>query len=226
MNTRSSFVSALALFVGGSLIWANAAPCQADTGDVFFSAPDKQIFLDPNSQQDVESFVDVFFHVEGLSSVPATGFGMIVRIDSGVGATGSVEFNPPAIVNNQPNLEPTTENPFVDFDRDFGGKSYGAVGASAIELSAASVYQAPSGGPPPALDSNGNLTLPDGSGLASLPITVSQDASGDFTVSFDLDPVTTGVIYSTGNPSPNDVGVHPVGTHVVGTLTITSWAAG
>jgi hypothetical protein len=162
----------------------------------------------------------VVLEIDGMASVPATGWGMIVNIVPQDGATGSVQFQPAAIVNDEPNLMPASQSPFVDFDRDFSGKSYGLLGASATQLHAFSHYVAPTLGPAPTLDPNGNLTLPDGSGLVSLPIILSTNASGDFLVTFDANPAVTGAIFATALPEPNDVGIHPPGTHMAGILSV------
>jgi hypothetical protein len=191
--------------------------CLAAAGDVAFRAADKTIHLNPAN---LATAMDVFFEVDGLSNMPATGWGMIVNIAPQAGATGTVQFNPPTIVNNAPNLMPSSQNPFVDFDRDFGGKSYGMLGDSATQLHAFSYYVAPTMGPAPSLDANGNLTLPDGSGLVSLPLITSADASGDFSVTFDPDIVVTGAVFATGMPAPDDVGIHPAGTHIAGILSV------
>jgi hypothetical protein len=145
---------------------------------------------------------------------------MIVNIVPQAGATGTVQFNPPTIVNNEPNLMLASQNPFTDFDRDFGGMSYGMLGTSATQLNAFSYYIAPTLGPAPSLDVNGNLSLPDGSGLVSLPLLMSSNAAGDFLVTFDPDPVVTGAIFATGLPAPNDIGAHPAGTHVAAILSV------
>jgi hypothetical protein len=191
--------------------------CMAATGDVSFQAANKTVQLSPGN---LATSIDVFFHVAGAANVPAVGWGIIVNIAPQAGATGTVWFNPPAIVNNQPNLLPASQTPFIDFDRDYGGKSYGTLGQSNTQLNAYSYYIAPTLGPPPPLDANGNLTLPDGKGLVSLPLLASLDASGKFNVSFDPDPVVTGVVYATGLPAPQDLGIHPAGTHLTGVLTL------
>jgi hypothetical protein len=196
--------------------------CLAAVGDVHFRAPNKLVHLNSGS---LSTSLDVFFEIDGLASVPATGWGMILNITPQAGATGTVQFNPPTIVNNEPNLMPAAQNPFLDFDRDFAGKSYGLVGASAMQLQAFSHYIVPALGPAPSLDANGNLTLHGGRGLVSLPLVMSANATGDFLVTFDPDPVVTGVVYATGLPAPNDVGIHPVATHVAGVLTIINPAA-
>jgi hypothetical protein len=94
------------------------------------------------------------------------------------------------------------------------------LGSSSTELIAVAAYVEPQNGPAPALDENGNLTLPNSSGLVSLPLTISPDAAGTFTVSLDADPELTGVAFATGLPAPDDVGVHPVGIHLAGVLTV------
>jgi hypothetical protein len=187
------------------------------TGDVSFRAADKWINRDPGN---LSTSIDVFFEIESSASVPATGWGMFVNITPQPGATGTIEFNPPTIANDEPNLLPASQAPFIDFDRDFGGKSYGMVGATTTQLYAISYYVEPTLGPSPSLDTNGNLTLPDGSGLLTLPLVLSADAAGDFLVTFDPDPVVTGVIFSTGMPAPDDIGVHPAGAHVAGVLSV------
>ncbi len=191
--------------------------CLAAAGDVSFRAADRSVHLNPGN---LATAIDVFFEVDGSASVPATGWGMIVNVTPQAGATGTVQFNPPTIVSNNPNLLPTSQSPFIDFDRDFGGKSYGMLGASATQLHAFSHYIAPTLGPPPSLDANGNLSLPDGRGLVSLPLLMSANAAGDFLVSFDPDPVVTGAVFATGMPVPNDVSIHPAGTHLAGTLRV------
>jgi hypothetical protein len=88
------------------------------------------------------------------------------------------------------------------------------------QLHAFSHYVDPTLGPAPTLDPNGNVTLPDGSGLVSLPIVLSSNASGDFLVTFDPNPAVTGAIFATGLPEPNDVGIHPAGAHMAGILSV------
>jgi hypothetical protein len=200
-----------------SLLACVPGACLAATGDVSFRAADKLIHLNPAS---LTTSIDVFFDIEGAASVPAVGWGMIVNIVPQAGASGTVQFNPPAIVNSEPNLMPAAQNPFFDFDRDFGGRSYGQLGTSPSQLNAFSYYIAPTLGPAPSLDTNGNLTLPDDSGLVSLPLLMSSNAAGDFLVTFDPDPVVTGVVFATGLPAPNDIGIHPAGTHVAGMLSV------
>jgi hypothetical protein len=191
--------------------------CLAAIGDVSFRAASKTVPLTPGS---LNFGVNVFVDVAGGANVPATGWGMIVNITPGAGATGTVQFNPPPIVNDEPNLMPATQNAFVDFDRDFGGKSYGMLGASATQLRAFSHYIAPSLGPPPPLDANGNLSLPSGRGLVSLPLVASANASGRFNITFNPDNEVTGVVFDTGQSPPNDIGIHPSGTHVAGILNV------
>jgi hypothetical protein len=191
--------------------------CLAAVGDISFRVASKTVPINPGS---TNFGLDVFVDVVGGASVPATGWGMIVNITPGPGATGTIQFNPPTIVGNQSNLLPASENPFVDFDRDFGGKSYGQLGDSATELRAFSHYFAPTLGPPPPLDSNGNLSLPSAMGLVSLPLVASANASGNFTVTVDPDVVVTGVFYATGLAAPNDVGIHPAGTHIAGLINV------
>ena len=209
--------SANVSFLMSALLAVLPSVCLAAAGDVSFRASDKTIHLDPASLQ---SSIDVVLEIDGMASVQATGWGMIVNILPQVGATGSVQFQPASIINDEPNLMAASQSPFVDFDRDFGGKSYGLLGASATQLHAFSHYVAPALGPAPTLDPNGNLTLPAGSGLVSLPIVLSTNASGDFLVTFDPNPAVTGAIFATGLPEPNDVGIHPAGTHMAGILNV------
>ena len=118
--------------------------CLAAAGDVSFQAANKTVQLNPGN---LATSVDVFFHVAGAANVPAIGWGMIVNIAPQAGATGTVRFNPPTIVSNQPNLMPASQTPFIDFDRDFGGKSYGTLGQSNTQLNAFSYYYRPDARP-------------------------------------------------------------------------------
>ena len=165
--------------------------------------------------------LDVFVDVVGGANVPATGWGMIVNITPRTRCDGnrSIQSADDRQQSNRTSM-PASQNAFIDFDRDFGGKSYGMLGNSATQLHAFSHYFAPTLGPAPPLDANGNLSLPSGKGLVSLPLVASANASGNFTVTFDPDVVVTGVIYATGLPAPNDIGVHPAGTHIAGLLNI------
>jgi hypothetical protein len=203
------------------MMWAvlTLAPqaCHAATGDISFRAADRFVHFIPANPL---SAIEVFLEVEGVAGVPASGWGMVVNITPQPGSSGTVTFNPPTIINNQPNLMPTSQNPFLDFDRDFNGKSYGMLGQSATELRAFGHYIAPTLGPAPTLDANGNLMFPAGTGLVSLPVVLSADAAGDFLVTFNPDPVVTGVVRQTGLPSPHDVAVHPTGAHLAGVLSV------
>lgn len=213
MNTSSKYLSCVLL---AAFAWLPGVIVAA-TGDVSFRGASKSVSLNPGS---LNFGLDVFVDVVGGGSVPATGWGMTVNVTPGPGATGSVQFNPPAIVGDAPNLMPASQNAFIDFDRDFGGKSYGMLGTSATQLHAFSTYFAPTLGPAPSLDSQGNLTLPSGKGLVSLPLVASANASGSFTVTFDPDLDVTGVVYATGLAEPNDIGVRPAGTHLAGLLNL------
>jgi hypothetical protein len=199
------------------IVLACAHVCRAVTGDVSFRAANKLVHLNPAS---LSTSIDVFVEVDGMANVPATGWGMIVNIMPQAGAVGTVQFNPPAIVNSEPNLMPASQNPFIDFDRDYGGKSYGSLRSTAAQLNAFSYYFSPTLGPAPPLDANGNLSLPDGRGLVSLPLLMSANATGDFLITFDPDPDATGVILATGMSPPNDVDIHPAGTHTGGVLSV------
>jgi hypothetical protein len=213
MNRPSAHLP-IAILAAISLL---TSACQAAVGDVSFRAASKTVPLNPGG---LNFAVDVLVDVAGGANVPATGWGMIVNVTPGAGATGTVQFNPPPIVNDEPNLMPASHNPFIDFDRDFGGKSYGTLGDSATQLHAFSHYFAPTMGPAPPLDANGNLSLPSGRGLVSLPLVASANASGHFNITFDPDTEVTGVVFATGQPAPDDIGIHPAGTHVAGLLNV------
>ncbi|MFV2070189.1 MAG: PEP-CTERM sorting domain-containing protein [Pirellulales bacterium] len=197
-----------------------AAPTWAAPGDTSYQATDRYILIDPAGTDPIDVSIDVIVQVEAIESVPATVWSLIATVTPQDGATGTVEFAPPPIVNDDPNLNPASQNPFLDFDRDFGGKSYGITGDTSSELIAFGPYFEPVGGPPPPTDSNDNLTLPSGSGLVALPLTISPDSLGAFGIDFDPDPDFTGVSYATGLPEPDDIALHPTGPHVPGTLTV------
>jgi len=192
----------------------------AATGDVYFSTPEQFVLRDPGAVVPIDGVADVFVYVAGAASVQADAWALLASITAQGGSSGSVQFNPPPIVNDEPNLGPASVNPFLDFDRDFGGMSYGALGDTSAEIQAFGLYFAPQNGPAPPVDANGNITLPDGAGLVALPISISASASGDFEISFDVDPEFTGVSYLTGLPEPNDVELHPAGVHVPGILHV------
>jgi len=204
-----------ALLVAGA-----AAPSWAASGDTSLLATDRYVLIDPAGTDPVAVSIDVVFQVDSLASVPATAWSFIATVAPRDGAMGSVAFTPPPVVNNAPNLDPASRNPFLDFDRDFAGKSYGITGDTSGELIATGLYFAPSNGPPPPLDTNGNLTLPSGSGLVALPLTIFPDALGAFGIDFNPDPDFTSVSYATGLPVPDDIALHPTGPHGSGTLTV------
>jgi hypothetical protein len=191
------------------------------TGDVSFRIPDRVWNRD---QSGLALSLDVFVDVESQTSVPAIGWGTVVTIAPQPGAVGSVVFAPSTIVGDLPNLSPASTSPFLDFDRDEGGMAYGETTTSPTELEVFSTYVEPVVASTPTVDGNGNLTLPNGAGLVALPISVSADALGSFLVSFDANPAVTGIVYATGLAEPNDIGVHPVGSHVAGLLSIVNLA--
>ena len=216
---RSNIIAGLsAVCVSVYLIAGMATPCWGAAGDIYFSTPDQKIEIDLVNQQALSA--NVFLHADGVANVPATAWGLIVNIAPETGAVGTLQFDPPVIVNDEPNLSPSSKNPFRDFDRDFGGMSYGQLGLSSTELRALSVYVEPTNGPVPPLDTDSNLSFPNGSGLFSLPLLASAGASGDFIISFGTDPELTGVVFNTGQPPPNDHDMHPLGNHVSGTLSL------
>jgi hypothetical protein len=129
MNRRSKFLSRTML----ALMAVAPTVCLAATGDVSLSAADKLIHLNPGN---VSTAIDVSIGVVGGANVPALGWGMIVNIVPQAGATGTVQFNPPTIVNNEPNRMRASQYPFTDFVRDFGGLWYGMLGTSATQLTA------------------------------------------------------------------------------------------
>ena len=189
----------------------------AAVGDVSFSVTDKTLNRASGS---LETNLDIVLGVEGGGSVSATAWGVVITVTPLPGAIGSLTFNPDAIVNNAPNLDPAGTNPYLDFDRDSGGMSFGEASGGGLTLDAFGFYQPPQIGPPPPLDTNGNLIVPDGSGLASLPLVASSDALGDFLLTIDPDPVVTGVVFATGLPFPDDVAAHPVGVHTGAVVTV------
>lgn len=191
--------------------------CHAAPGDVSFRVDDAFWRLNGVAES---ATLDLFIDIDSANDVPAIAWGAVLTISPQPGAVGTVEFSPPAIVGNTPNLSPASTSAFIDFDRDTSGTSYGELGASASELNAFAAYVTPQLGPPPTLDSNGNLMLSDGAGLVSIPITASADAAGDFLIDFEDDPAVTGVVFATGQPEPNDIALHPVGIHTAGLLTI------
>lgn len=164
--------------------------------------------------------IDLQIDIEGAPTVAATGWGAVVRIFPQPGASGTLAFSPPPIVDDLPNLSPADVMPFVDFDRDAAGKSYGVLGGHPQELSVFAAYVAPISMPTPTLDGAGNLALPDGVGLTALPLTASPDAAGAFLIALEPDPAVTGVVFSTGIAPPDDVALHPTTTHQGGLLTI------
>ena len=200
------------------LMWFLAwtpTPYPGDTGDVLFSLPDQTIFRHPSASPDLST--EVLFHVEGLTDLPARAWSVLVQITRLPGSTGSIKFNPPASAG-EPNLNPAMTNPFLDFDRDFGGVSNGFLGASDTELESSAAYIPPAMAPPPPLDLNGNLTLPDGSGRATIPIQLTSAALGDFSISIGGDSPISRVVFQS---DPNSLESHPpTGTHVSGTISV------
>ena len=210
----------LLLFV--AVISHVAHSARADVGDVSFHITGTNVSVPAGATDAVPASVDVLLELEGGGSIPAAGWAAIFEITPAAGATGSIAFNPPPIINSEPNLPVASENPFADFDRDFGGKTYGELGDSPFELHAVAAYVPPTSAPPPPLDASGNLALPHGAGLASLPLLVSPFASGDFIISVADNPQTASVLALTGNSPPNDMMIHAVGAHVAGLVTVQS----
>ncbi|WP_425397341.1 hypothetical protein [Aeoliella sp.] len=186
-------------------------------GDVAFRVDDRAWHVDDGG---LSLSLDMFVDIESNSSVPAIGWGAVVTITPQAGSAGTVSFDPPTIVGDAPNLSPAATNAYLDFDLDESGKAYGEMVGGADELNAFSAYIEPTLGPPPTVDSNGNLSLPDGSGLVALPISLSTGARGDFLIEFVADPRVTGIVYATGMAEPNDIAVHPVSSHTAGLLSI------
>lgn len=193
----------------------------AAEGDIYFSTPNSQIFRTPDLLDGglgTDSSIDVFFNIEGpVTSVPADLWAIELAITPLHGATGSVVFNPPPPDGFMPNLQPSSVNPFYDFNLESGGKSTGVLG-EVPTLLLASAFFLPPLVDPPAIDEYGNLTLPDGVGLFSVPIHIASGTSGNFIVSFGVRPEYNGVSFSTG---PTAAELHPMSQHVAGTLSIT-----
>lgn len=204
-----------------TVLFATPSLTLGAAGDVSFRIADRAWHVSQGGQA---LTVDVMVDVDSQASVPAIGWGMVVTITPQPGASGTVEFAPTAIVGNLPNLSPASISPYRDFDLDENGKSYGELASTAGQLHAFSAYIEPALGPSPAVDGNGNLSLPSGSGLASLPISLSAGASGQFLIDFVADPRVTGVVYATGLAVPDDVAVHPAAAHIAGLLSIVGTA--
>lgn len=208
------------------LLLTLSAPLVGAPGDVWFTVASHTMSRPSSASSSFPAGLDVMFNVEGFASVPAIGWSMVLNIAPLPGATGTVVFNPPS-GNVGPNLEPADMLPFVGFDLDSNGKSYGALGIDATELLASQSYISPISVAPPLLDPNGNLTLPNGSGLLRVPLLCSANASGNFEVSIDASPSVTAVAHAIG-PGVMDVALYNTKPSVSGTLTVsgTGWTTG
>jgi PEP-CTERM motif len=195
-------------------------PARAEIGDVSFRVTSLELTLPAAGGAGFRTSVDAAVDIEGGGSVPAVGWGVVFEITPAAGSTGSVLFDPALTLDSEPNLATASVNPFIDFDRDFGGMSFGEIGQSPLELHAVAAYVPPLSTAPPALDAHGNVALLDGAGLASLPLLLSADAAGDFIISIEPNPLFAGVLFSTGAAAPDDIAIHPVGVHVAGTISI------
>ncbi len=209
---RTSFLSLLS---GAVIIVASISTASAQTG---FTIPSQNLFRIPDAFNggniDSPASLDVILNTSAGASVPATTWGLLLAIGSGSSA-GDFTFDVPAIVNDEPNLNIASANPFRDFDRDFGGMSYGDA-TSPTNLSALSLYIEPQTVAIPPTDANGNITVPDGAGLVSVPLRIgatgwaanSEVASNTQQIDFVDDPESTGVTYKTG-PDATDIAIHP-----------------
>src|SRR5690606_4099438 len=103
------------------------------------------------------------------------------------GAEGDVRFAVPTTGSHLPNLPAARTNAFTQFDVAQEGKSYGSLGETAYEILAFAPLILPEIDPPP-LNPAGNLTLPSGAGLVSLPIAIEPGTTGDFLVSIVSTP--------------------------------------
>jgi hypothetical protein len=195
---------------------------RADAATVFFSGESKTIYVDPLGSG-VDTTFDVYFNVEAPNvSVQATGWAALLNIEPQTGSNGSLVFDI-GDASSQPAVLPAVQNPFLDFDRDAGGKVYGSYPnqSSQTFVAVLSSFVFPSFGEVPPHDAFGNLTLPGGVGLAAVPIHIEPGTSGDFLVVFGGDPELTGVAYATG-PIPGDFMLHDTTVHVPILLHITN----
>lgn len=199
--------------------WISAPPHVGfgAAGDVAFRVADGAVSAQAGG---LVTSIDLFLDVDTLSSIESNAWSAGLRIVAETGTRGSVTFAPPLRVADQPNLPAATSFPFRDFDRDYGGMSYGAMGGTAMEMVSSAVYIEPESSVAPVVTSTGNLMVPSGSGLAALPLYVTSDAYGLFRIEVVAEPLLTGVAYATGDEPPNDVALRGLMSHTSGLLRV------
>ncbi len=189
----------------------------AAPGDVSFRVENVAIH---SGLDTVLTTVDVYLDVESAATVAANGWSLAAKLKALPGAEGDVRFAVPTTGSHLPNLPAARTNAFTQFDVAQEGRSYGSLGETAYELLAFAPLILPDVDPPP-LDAVGNLTLPSGAGLVSLPIAIEPGTKGDFLVSIARTPQWTGLTYATGSVSIEN-GQHPLGALLAGTIRIGS----
>ena len=197
-------------WLAGSTTEGVAAP-----GDVSFRAADANLTV---SDVALQTTLDVYLDIESLESITANGWSLSAQIIPGPGSTGQIAFDVEPISDNLPNLPGASQNPFTDFDREQQGRSYGAIGDSPAELFAFAPY-VPYAADPADEDPFGNITVPSGAGLVSLPLLIEPGTEGDFLVSLEHVPFVTGVSLATGN-DPGDVSLHPNADNQPGAIRV------
>lgn len=203
-----------------AVLWLQATrPVIAAPGDISFRAENLTV---SSGFDTVLATVDVYLDVESATAIAANGWSLAAKLKAQSGAEGDVRFVVPTTGSHLPNLPPAKSNTFTQFDVAQEGKSYGSIGETVYEILAFAPLILPDSDPP-VIDAFGNLSLPAGAGLVSLPIAIESGTKGDFLLSFVSTPQWTGVSYATSSET-TESSQHPLGNLISGMIRVQNYS--